>query len=280
VALTLLPELESGEMTPTTREATFNPSFDPAKFLSDKLEDIKRIARSVCRRHAIFGDDVDDFIGLVELRLTENDFAILRKFEGRCSWNTYLTTVISNLERDDRISKWGRWRASSQAKRRGPLAVRLECLIYRDGHTLQQAVEVLRSAGVALPPERELARLAGELFRSSPSRRPAEIDLEALPGRATSESVILASERQVLEEQIRRALDEVLNGLDSEDQVIIRLRYVEGMKVSDIARVLSLNQKPLYRRVDTLCQKLRGRLRAAGVDREMVAEMLDATSWE
>ena len=39
------------------------------------------------------------------------------------------------------------------------------------------------------------------------------------------------------------------------------------MGIADIARALNLKQKPLYRRLDRLLQRLRAALEAAGIDR-------------
>ena len=267
-------------MTPANHEATLQSGFNPATFLAEHSDVIDRIARSVCRRQCYDPDEIDDFVGWVYERLSQNDYAVLRKFQGRCSWGTYLQTVISNLQLDDRVARWGRWRSSSLAKRRGDLAVRLECLLYRDGYTFQQAVESLRAAGIKMPSQRELARLAAELFRQPSSRKPAEVDLAVLPARGSAEADLLLSERQELEDNIKGALERAIKELEPEDQVLLQLHYWQGMKVSEIARALGLEQKPLYDRFKSLSLALRARLTAAEVSNEMVTELLNTTSWD
>src|SRR5947208_3040379 len=42
-------------------------------------------------------DDVEDFASWVKLRLIDGDYAVIRKFQGRCSPATYLTVVIRRL---------------------------------------------------------------------------------------------------------------------------------------------------------------------------------------
>jgi hypothetical protein len=54
------------------------------------------------------------------LKLIENDYRILRSFEGLASLGTYLTTVIARLFLDFQIHEWGRWRPSAAATRLGP----------------------------------------------------------------------------------------------------------------------------------------------------------------
>jgi len=45
--------------------------------------------------------------------------ALLAKFEGRSSLRTFLTVVIQRLFLDHRISAWGKWRPSAEARRGG-----------------------------------------------------------------------------------------------------------------------------------------------------------------
>ena len=91
-----------------------------ALFLS-QLDVIERVISFVCVRHHLPGSDADDFGSHVKLRLIESDYAILKKFEGRSSLRTYLTVVIQRLFLDYRISAWGKWRPSAEAKRAASL---------------------------------------------------------------------------------------------------------------------------------------------------------------
>src|SRR5215213_773629 len=135
---------------------------DPEALLRDNLPTVDRIVASLCRRHGLSGDDADDFRSWVYLQLVEDDYAILRKFRGESSLATYLTVVIAMLFREYRVREWGRWRPSAIARRLGPLAVRLEMLVFRDGCTLSQAGEVLRSEGEKVS-DRELADILAQL---------------------------------------------------------------------------------------------------------------------
>ena len=48
-----------------------------------------------------------------------DDYSILRKFKGRSSLRTDLITVVTHLYQDWRNGRWGKWRPSEDAKRRG-----------------------------------------------------------------------------------------------------------------------------------------------------------------
>jgi len=60
------------------------------------------------------------------------------------------------------------------------------------------------------------------------------------------------------------ALDAAVAGLEPQDAVLLRLRFIEGLQVSAIARTLRLDQKSLYRRIDRLKARLRAALEAQG----------------
>ncbi|HLL48552.1 MAG TPA: sigma-70 family RNA polymerase sigma factor [Longimicrobiaceae bacterium] len=249
---------------------------DAKSIFLEQLGLIERIIASIARRHALVGDDADDFASWTRAKLIENEYAILRKFQGRSSISTYLTVVIANLFRDYRTQQWGRWRPSVAARRLGPLAVRLETLLYRDGYTLDQAIEVLRSSGGTGADEREISGLAARI----PARvRATEVD-DALLAHAEAEEAadggLWASERMREWERARSTLERALAHLPAEDQLVLRLRFWEGFTVAEISRVLHLEQKPLYRRIDRDLQRLRDFLEAEGVDATCVASFLSS----
>src|SRR5260221_10151464 len=124
------------------RTATQGAPVGEALFLS-QLDLIERVIRFVSSRQHLSASDADDFASHVKLKLIEADYAVFRKFQGRSSLRTYLTIVIERLFLDYRISAWGKWRASAQAKRGGQGAGLLEQLLVRDGYGFEQACELL-----------------------------------------------------------------------------------------------------------------------------------------
>ena len=115
-----------------------------ALFLS-QLGVIERVISFVSARRHLPGAEADDFESHVKLQLIEDDYAVLRKFQGRSSLRTYLTVVIQRLFLDYRISAWGKWRPSAEAKRAGPIGIMLEQLMARDGYGFEQACELLET---------------------------------------------------------------------------------------------------------------------------------------
>jgi RNA polymerase sigma factor for flagellar operon FliA len=71
------------------------------------LSHLHRIAGIIARRDHLNEDETAGFIQHARVRLREDNYAILRKFEGRSSFNSYLTTIIVRLFRDWRLGQCG-----------------------------------------------------------------------------------------------------------------------------------------------------------------------------
>ena len=229
---------------------------------------VRQAAAACCRRHRMDVTDVEDFTSWAVLRLLENDYAVLGKFRGESSLRTYLAVVLATLLREYRVQCWGRWRPSAAARRAGPVAMRLEALVHRDGYPLRQAVQVVRLTGETARSERELVTL----FASLPPRAPrGECELrDDVPDPravASADGAVLAEAALDEERRAAVAIANALAALPPEDRVIVQMRFWDDMTVADIARALGLSQKPLYRRLARLLRLLRRSLEGAGISR-------------
>jgi RNA polymerase sigma factor for flagellar operon FliA len=231
---------------------------------------IERVIASTCRRHAVRGDEAEEFAATVKLHLVDNDYAVLRKFEGKSSLATFLTTVIKNLFRDFRISRWGKWRPSAEALRLGVEAVQLETLLVRDGISFDEAERMLRENFHVRLSAAELAELAAQLPPRQPRRFEGEEVLERLGVEAAADQGLIDEERAAVAARVENALAEALEELPEEDQLILRMHFVDGLSLASIARMLALEQKPLYRRRQRLFARLRAALQAQGFGPEEV----------
>lgn len=211
----------------------------------------------------------------MKLRLVENDYAILRSFEGRCSFATFINIVVQRLVLDDRIHAWGKWHASAKAKRLGALAVELEQLVHRDGHTLDDAVMRLARTRQGITRE-SLETLLARLPARAP--RPRDVALEeAAPvaiTRGEAEENVLAAERLRTSKQVSRLIREAIAGMHEDDRLILQLRFEGGMSVAEIARSLRIEQKLLYRRIERCKVEMRRALERAGVDARDVLDLI------
>jgi RNA polymerase sigma factor (sigma-70 family) len=245
--------------------------------LEENLPWIKRAADSLCRRNGVIDADAEDFHSYALLRLIDNDYAVLRKFQVKSKITTYLTVVLAMFFQDWLISRWGRWRSSAAAKREGPVAVMLEQLIYRDGYKLEQAARILRARRVTTATDRELAVLLSRLPVRS-GTRPREVGpepLEATPAAETADQGVRQAEDEAERQTAIAALERVVDALPPEDCTIVRMHFWEGSSVADIARALGLEQKPLYRRLERILKSLGEALEKAGISREQIRSLLD-----
>ena len=257
------------------------PSSYEAQFLAH-LPWMRRAMAALCRRHRLDGADAEDCASWSLLRLLEHDYAILRKFRGESTLQTYLGVVLVTLNREYRVEHWGRWRPSAAARRLGPVAELLERLVYRDGCRHDEAIQVVRltrADGAGDCSERELVALLAAL-PVRPVRGECELT-EELPdtsAAADAESLVLDTESRDEMRQLQTAIAGALATLPHEDREMVRMQYWDGMSVADIARARRVPQKPLYRRLARALRSLRSALEAAGVSRRRTRALLDRTA--
>lgn len=248
----------------------------------EHLETIRRIASFVAHRNHLNPDEVKDFTQEVCLRLLDDDYAIIGKFEGRSSFSTYLTTVIMRLYQQWRVAMWGKWRPSAEAKRLGDKATTLERLMTRDGYTFSEAVSVLTTPESSQFTVEELEAIYIRLPPRNP--RPTIISGEVSPDVAAADANaadrVETQERRRIARKVGEALDRKLAGMDAEDRLILQMRFWKAMKVPEIAQRLHLDQKKIYKRLDRLFQVVRRALEESGVSKSDVAALLSSGDQE
>jgi RNA polymerase sigma factor (sigma-70 family) len=242
------------------------PAPSPAETFEANLALIERVAGSVCRRAGIFGADAEDFVSGVRVALMENDYATLRLYEGRSSLGTFLTVVIQRFLIDERIRKGGRWRPSREAERLGEAGIVLERIVRRERRTLEEALPIVRG----IDPSVTLERLAGMERRLPPRLGPVQlVELDAseeqLAAAGSADDRLLAAQQQRLSERVAEVVRATLEGMPLEDRMIVRFHFGQSMTIADIAGLLRLPQRPLYRRLEALLQRFRAALAKAGV---------------
>lgn len=231
----------------------------PSDILLDHLKVIERIIRSLCRG-AMDASQMEEFFGFVKLRLVENDYAIVRAFQGRSSFGTYLTTVVARLLNDYRNHEWGKWHDSAEAKRQGDLAVDLERLIGRDKRSIDDALVILQRKypGVTKAMIEQLA----ERFPKRHGRRRVGLDQRPEPSVADTGDSLANRETAAL---ISEVVSAFIEQLPKEDQLLFQLRFECDMPVPQIANSMRKDAQRLYRLLQTHFGALRRKLEGAGV---------------
>jgi RNA polymerase sigma factor (sigma-70 family) len=248
---------------------------NPKEKYLESLRMIERIAACVARRHHLDTNETEEFVQEVRVRLLDNDYAIIRKFEERSSFSTFLTTVIVRLYSQWRVEQWGKWRPSAEARRLGDKAITLERLLTRDGYSLGEAVRKLTTGDSAFT----IAELEA-IYLRLPPRNPRTVVVpdDAVPDVVSPEpdayERIEAGDRARTVRHACTKMDEVMKGMDAEDRVILQMRFWDARRVPDIAGALHLDQKKVYKRLDRLFLVLRRELESAGVSAKDVAGLL------
>ncbi len=243
----------------------------------DHLAVIDQVVQFIGRRHHLDADAIEELQGAIRLKIIENDYEVLRKFEGRSTMRTYLTAIVQRHFLDSRTALWGRWRPCALARRAGPPGVLLDQLVTRDALTLDEAIVKVRERHDIA--EAELRRLAAVFPVRTPRRFIGEEHLVGVPAEGSTTAIdggLMQDEAQ----RAQAALEGALRALGDEDRVILKYKFVHGLQISQIARLTGLDQKPLYRRFDVIIKVLRHELDARGVSREHVAALLGSPGVE
>jgi RNA polymerase sigma factor for flagellar operon FliA len=240
---------------------------------------IDRAIGYVCHRNRVGRDEEEEFGSYVKIKLIESNYAIIRKFEGRSAFSTYMTTVVQRMFFQYRVQMWGKWRPSAQARRLGDKGITLERLLTRDGHTYSEAVAVL-TAGA---PPAFTAEEIEAIYVRLPIRQPRPVLVAAMENTDNGPSIepaLFSGERAVIARHTAETIDAAIATMESEDQLILRMRFWNGKKIPDIARALGLDDKKLYKRIGKLLAQLKFTLEGAGVVAADACELLDHSDHE
>jgi RNA polymerase sigma factor (sigma-70 family) len=242
---------------------------------------VQRVTAAIARRFRLAADEAEEFTSIAQMRLIDDDYAILRKFQGRSTLRTFLTVVVARLFLDYRIALWGKFRPSSVSRRHGKFAVLFERLLVRDGFTFEEAYQALQ-INYGIQVERStLERLAAHFPRRERPRLVTDENLDDLPAPPTSpDAALIAADRQHLISMAVRELAAALAAFPPTDRLILKLRFSEDLSVADIARMLHLDARPLYKRLPRLLHRLRAVLDARGLQQaEMMVALASIDEW-
>lgn len=247
------------------------------RLLIEHLDLIDQIVRTTGRRRHLSAEQ-EEFAGFVRLRMIEDDYAVLRKFQHRSSLRTYLAAVIERLSLDFCVERWGRWRPSAVAERLGPVAVLLERLVTRDGHPLSEALEIVQTGHALELSTRELR----DIWEQLPARiKTTEVGEEAaatVPSTLSSESSVEDTELQVNVDRLERTLRSAFANVPDQDRVLVALRFDQELSMVEIAGLTGSSVPTLHRRLDRTIKELRRALTASGFDPREVAGLIGHAS--
>lgn len=242
---------------------------EPRDFLLENLPLIQQVVSAVCRRRGMDREETEEFAAEVRLRLVRDDYAVIRRFAGRSSFKTYMTSVVTRLLLDYRNHLWGKWHASAEALRLGDMAVDVEQLLVRDDHSADEALVLLAPKY----PEVTLAEIERIAARLPPRIRRKRVDIEE--ARFVAENARTDdAERSETATRVSRIVNAYIDTLPEDEQLILKLRFDSDMTVAQIARALHADQQKLYRCLYKHFDELHNALMRADVSADEVAELI------
>jgi RNA polymerase sigma factor for flagellar operon FliA len=247
---------------------------DYERLLLENLGAVDQIIRSIARRHRLSKPEIDEFTSYVHLRLIDQDYRVLRKFQHRSQLTTYLVTVVGRMFTDHRNAEWGRWRPSTEARRLGPAAVLLDRLVSRDGHSLDEAVQIMRITHQVKESEDVLRALWDRL----PGR---EADVEVALGSVTEAAAGVAgpmtdeTDRTQRTTRVAAALNRGAAALAPADRALVRLHALEGLTLVDLASRQGLHVSSMRRRWNRIKRTFRKAFVAEGLEAHDVERLME-----
>jgi DNA-directed RNA polymerase specialized sigma24 family protein len=226
------------------------------ELIDEQWAHIEEVVRALGRRHYLSADQLDQFRGVVHRSLQLNDFELLKSFDGRSTWETYLTTVISRELILFQGTIWQQWRPSRLAQQLGPAAVLLEKLVHSDGLRIRDAIQVMHSVHGVRERRYVLLQIARRLRLKD---APAE----------------LASNRaDHVDGRYAEALREALKRLTPDERLMVQLRVRDQQPLSRIALMMAVDVARLTHLLERAKMCIADALVEQGMPRELVGTLL------
>jgi RNA polymerase sigma factor (sigma-70 family) len=220
---------------------------------------ITQVVRDLARRHHLAPAEIEEFAATVMQSLERNEFELLRAFDGRSTWETYLTLVVTREFFLFQGELWGQWRPTAAARRLGPAGVLLEELVTRDQLPVSEAIELMRTVHRVDLPRYRMSEMAAQL-------RLDQDALRASPAAPRDD----AHSHTHLQEAVRDALAL----LSPDDRLIVELRFRDGQPLKRIAKMIRIDMRPLQRRLEHIQAAMAKSLLADGISPEHVNALL------
>jgi len=219
-----------------------------------------------CFRGRLAPEEREDFHSWTICKLLENDYARLRKFEGRSTLRSFLSVIVGNLLVDYWQSKRGRHRASSAAKLFAPEGVWLERYLGA-GYRVSEAMKLVQANHASPLSDDELYHITLRLpVRRKPKQVSESLGTQIASAEASPDRLVEARTEDASRARIEGALELALEKLLPDERVFVRMRFEDGSRINEIARAFRIPEKTFYRRFQRTLRRLRRALETLGLD--------------
>lgn len=247
-----------------------------------KVIRMKRAAYSP-RQDIELENEALELSGRVMDQLSGNNFQVLRQFKNRSKFTTYLTTIIAHQAIDMIRRKKGRNREKERAREFGDLGFQIYQKTVAQGLSTERAYLELQNEGKISISESEFLKIAARISRSgrNPGSMPNPDNNLIRMGNQNSETGEIVSPdnrnnpedtaiRNNQKKQIDQLLQDILNELNGEDRLILRMRFPisldqEPESIDSIASALGISAKAVYKRISRILKKCRRKIEERGL---------------
>jgi RNA polymerase sigma factor (sigma-70 family) len=254
---------------------------------------LERLARQRFRDSSL----TEESINFVLAKVTENECARLKKYQGRSSFRTYLAHVVHNLLTDFYYHKFGKCRAPAWVKASGCLFVRVYEKLCCQRMSRAEVAESLSTANPGASETRiqeaitviksrikDCGKLGGFAKETPLSDEVADTMVTSMLGddaalEADPEQHLLAQQRAQVMQAVLQALtcgesdkapengeavlsDAILRLRDklcisAEERLLLKLVYLEDMKVAVAGQFLNMGVHQVHGRLRRLLRRIR-----------------------
>lgn len=231
------------------------------QLIAQQRPHIDQVVRDLARRHYLAPAEIEEFRTTVVRAIERNDFELLRAFDGRSTWETYLSLVVTREFFLFQGVLWGQWRPTGSARRLGPAGVLLEELVLRDRLSVSESIELMRSVHRVDLPRYRLQKMAEQLQLTSgaPTMRQGSVP---------------NSVQNTLGPAVQSALRGALALLSPDDRLILELRFRDRQPLARIAKMMGVDGRPLQRRLEHVKDVIGHSLIREGIPRHDVELLL------
>ncbi|MGK5092477.1 sigma-70 family RNA polymerase sigma factor [Deltaproteobacteria bacterium TL4] len=261
--------------TPSIHESNHT---HPVRFLERHFNDIEKVIKNIASRHHMNQEEVEEFTSEVHVKLVENDYAIIRSFNGKSAFKTYLFTIFGRFFVDFLRSRKGRWRPSRESLKIGPVAVKLEELVYKERHSYEEAYRILIINYQFQINIADFQKLVSTLKRTPPIRGEEQASVAVSVDDADPEFVFTHSQFQSKMEKLYHLMGIMVQDIEKEEErFILKMRFESGYSITQIALLLGKNRSHINFLLNALLKRFRTEILSSGITLEDAKEVLLAS---
>jgi len=214
--------------------------------------------------------------------LQHDDYRVLRQFKGEAKVSTYITTIIARQAVDLVRKKLGRSREKERAQKFGEIGMMIYEKVILQGCSLEEIYPGLKSNENISRSLEELETIAEKIKGRKSSltfsngdnpmvKNGAIVDEDGdyiIPDKKNDPEKLLIEEQR--KQKLGEVVKEIIAQLNGEERIILRMRFPANDeekpgKVEQIATVLGISEKAVYKRIARVLTKCKNLLDQKGV---------------